>query len=90
MTKYVPKERTEMYKKTISLVGIVLLLLLYIYSIHAWLMDHVDSKKIPIFQMEKANTVISRTVISLEKEEYLNVVIFNTVPSFLSSWFRTS
>ena len=65
--------------------GIVLVLLLYIYSIHAWLMDHVDSKNISIFQMEKANTVSSRTVISLEEEEYPNVVIFNTVISMYST-----
>ena len=72
--KYIPRERTEMYKKTISLVCIVLVLLLHhIYSIHAWVMDHVDSKNIPIFQMEKAIIVSSRTVISLEEKEYPNV-----------------
>jgi len=48
-------------------------------------MDHVDSKNISIFQMEKANTVSSRTVISLEEEEYPNVVIFNTVISMYST-----
>ena len=52
---------------------VLVLLLHYIYSIHAWLMDHVDSKNIWIFQMEKTNTGSSRTVISLEEEEYWNV-----------------
>jgi len=52
---------------------LVLLLYIYIYSIDAWLTDHVGSKNTSIFQMEKANTVSSRTVISLEEEEYLNV-----------------
>jgi hypothetical protein len=71
--KYITREHTEMYKKTISLVCIVLVLLLYyIYSIHAWLMDHADSKNISVFQMEKANTVSSTTLISLE-EEFPNV-----------------
>lgn len=60
--KYKPRKCTEKYiKKTISLECNVLVLLLhYLYSIQAWLMDHVDIKNISIFQMEKANTLSNR------------------------------